>query len=148
MNYGKITARNQLRRTALIVGSILFCVGFNNFDSASCETPTRLVVIKGHVTLLDHPTLGKTNATGTLAFQKQGCEACYIGAEIDPQGNYEILVGDGKYRVMYLDPTSESDYLSSDQARIIDTQTDESRRNSQQVFRFDVSLKVSKSRLE
>lgn len=109
--------------------------------SASCETPSRLVIIRGTVTELDHPTLGATNAVGTLVFQKVGCDACYVGAKINSQGRYEILVGDGNYRVMYMDPIDNIDYLAPDQPRFIDTETIESKKYSKSVFDFDVRLK-------
>src|SRR5947207_991692 len=89
-------------------------------DSATCKLPQRLVVIRGTVKIND-PIVGETTGIGTLVFQRAGCDACYVGASIDPRGHYEIVVGDGQYTVMYMDPVEGKDYLAPEQARTIDT---------------------------
>ena len=143
MKYFNYYLKRIILGTILALGTLALGFSWDGIRSASCETPTRLVIIRGKVTQLDHPTLGTTEAIGTLVFQKVGCDACYIGANINTQGRYEISVGDGKYKVMYMDPIDDRDYLAPDQPKFIDTQTLESKQYSQRVFYFDVKLKTS-----
>ncbi len=143
MNYIKYDyTRKLLIGVAVLLALLLLGYSLVATDSASCKTPNRLIIIRGTVTQLDHPTLGKTNAIGTLVFQKVGCDFCYIGADIDSQGKYKIVVGDGKYRVMYMDPIKDVEWLAPDQPKFIDTQAPESKQHSQQVFDFDIKLKT------
>lgn len=142
MNYSKYGFKLSILLIGLLGMGVLLLGSARGNSSGSCETPTRLVIIRGNVTELDHPTLGTTSAVGTLVFQKVGCDACYVGAKINAQGRYEILVGDGKYRVMYMDPIEDLDYLAPDQPRFIDTETIESKKFSKSVFDFDIKLKA------
>ena len=140
-----IVLRSKLRCGLLVIIGII-TVGaasiysLGNIGFGSCKAPDRLVIIRGKVLQLDHPTLGKTNAIGTLVFQKVGCDACNVGAPIDTGGRYQIVVGDGKYRVMYMDPISDVDHLAPDQAKFIDTEAIENKQVSKTVFDFDVNL--------
>jgi hypothetical protein len=61
----------------------------------------RLRRVRGKVTILNHPTLGKTPAGGEqLIFQRDGCKDCLVGTNADADGNYDILLGVGKYRLI------------------------------------------------
>ena len=148
MKHFDYNIRKNILGCFLALGILILGLSWDGTRSASCETPSRLVIIRGQVTQLNHPTLGTTNAVGTLVFQKVGCDACYVGAEINSQGRYEILVGDGKYKVMYMDPIEDLDYLAPGQQKLIDTQTFESKQYSQRVFDFDVKLKIPAGRKE
>ena len=73
---------------------------FNAYD--------RIERVKGKVTILNHPTLGKTAGSGLyLVFRREGCEDCLIGTNADADGNYSILVGVGKYKLIVQDPRCE-----------------------------------------
>jgi hypothetical protein len=61
----------------------------------------RIRRVKGKVNILNHPTLGKTPASGEqLIFQRDGCKDCLVGTNADADGNYDILLGVGKYRLI------------------------------------------------
>lgn len=130
-----------MKTIALIV--ILSVGGFSVWHrSSSCapEGPRRLVVIKGKATILDGPGGREDAATSeTLIFQKVGCENCYVGTGVKADGSYEILVGDGKYKVIVNRPSApQVDLLAPNQERFIDT---ESAYNMTGVFTFDVKIK-------
>src|SRR5690606_4257783 len=98
--------------------------------------PKRLVIIKGKMTILNHPELGVTpDSGGTVIFQKVGCDSCYIAASADSEGNYKVTVGDGKYKIIVRNPSSpEFDMLAPDQERFIDTETELVKMHSKQEF--------------
>jgi hypothetical protein len=104
------------------------------------------VVIRGTVTITNHPKLGKTpDSGGTVIFQKVGCPSCYVGTTTDFKGNYEILVGDGKYKVIIRDPTSpDFDMLIPEQERFIDTQSLDAQMHVRTIFEFNVSTRLPK----
>ncbi|MGB7068653.1 MAG: hypothetical protein WBD22_04105 [Pyrinomonadaceae bacterium] len=61
----------------------------------------QLVFIKGNVHIMNHPELGKTPATYmSLLFARDGCKRCLFVARTDADGNYEIGVSRGRYRVI------------------------------------------------
>lgn len=135
-------------KTLLILITVLTGSSFvvDNRDScahASLGAPERLVIIKGKVTILNHPKLGEVpDSGGTIIFKKVGCDSCFIGSNADSDGNYKVLVGDGKYELIVRNPSSpEVDLLVPDQERFVDT----SKANAdQQVFSLDVRIKLPK----
>lgn len=102
--------------------------------------PKRLVVIQGKATITNFPG-GEIPATSeTLIFKKAGCESCFVGATVDKDGKYKILVADGKYEIIVRNPSSpEIDWLAPDQKRFVDTDS-ESDPNS--VVKFDIRIKM------
>lgn len=139
-------------KTIILVLLVLFTItlfvdyGYNKQFAQNCNDdsgPMRLVIIQGKLTVINHPELGKVPASGTVIFQKVGCNSCYIGANADIDGNYKILVGDGKYKVIVRNPSSpEFDMLAPEQERFIDTETLEAKQHSKQVFDFDVKIRL------
>lgn len=84
----------------------------------------QLVTIKGKVQILNHPTLGRTEGSSIpIVFQRDGCRSCLIAIRADLQGNYEIGVGRGRYKVIVRDTRGggapSHDLLASDQPRYI-----------------------------
>jgi hypothetical protein len=112
-------------------------------QGSSDSGPSRLVIIKGKATIINFPGREDMPATSeTLIFQKVGCESCFVGANVDGDGNYKILVSDGKYKIIVRNPSSpEVDWLASNQARFIDTGGENSP-NSE--FTFDIKIKLPK----
>lgn len=141
-------------KTLLLISifSILGLVMINNETDSSAQScdndsgPKRLVIVKGKATIINHPTLGETPYSGgTLIFQKIGCSSCYIGTNADVDGNYKISVGDGKYRIIVRNPSSpEFDMLTPEQEKLVDTETDDAKKYSKQVFDFDVKVRLPK----
>jgi hypothetical protein len=103
--------------------------------------PKRLVIIKGKATIINFPGKGEIPATSeTLIFQKVGCESCFIGANVDTEGNYKIYVSDGKYKIIVRNPSSPHvDWLAPDQERFVDTGCENS---PDSVFNFDIKIKM------
>jgi len=61
----------------------------------------RIQQIKGRVVYLNSPELGKTPASGQyLVFQRDGCKDCLVGTHTDAEGNYELFLGVGKYKLI------------------------------------------------
>ena len=80
--------------------------------------------IKGTVTILNHPTLGKTPGGSTyLVFQRTDCERCLVGTRTSVGGQYEIHVGPGRYKLIVRDGKRQGetkDALAPNQQRFID----------------------------
>lgn len=124
--------------TVLLVNKQNIC----SFSESADELgPKRLVIITGKATIINHPELGMVpDSGGTIIFQKAGCSSCFIGTTTDIDGNYKVLVGDGKYQVIVRNPSSpEVDLLAPNQARFIDTGSENS---PKQVFNFDIKIKL------
>lgn len=81
-----------------------------------------------------------------LAFRRVGCDGCVVGAKIDANGRYKILVGEGKYEVSSPDPINEVDWLAKDQPRIVDTTKNMTERDVSGVYDFDVVLRTPADR--
>ena len=113
------------------------CSSENGADGLS---PNRLVVIEGKATIVNFPGGALPATSERLIFQKIGCESCFIGADVDKDGKYRILVGDGKYKLIVRNPSSpEVDWIAPDQERIIDT---ESQTFRNQILNFDIKIKM------
>ena len=92
----------------------------------------RIQQVKGKVTYLNHPDLGKTPATGQyLVFQREDCKNCLVATHADIDGNYKIFVGVGRYKLIVQETrcdyggASEAqcfNYLAPDQPRYIDVE--------------------------
>jgi hypothetical protein len=82
---------------------------------------------------------------GTIIFQKLGCNSCYIGTNADIDGNYQVMVGDGKYRIIVTNPSSpDFDMLEPGNERFVDTETAEARKYSKQVFEENLRIRLPK----
>jgi hypothetical protein len=100
----------------------------------------RLVVIKGKVIELNNRDLGVTpaHASTTLIFQRVGCRTCLVASRPDIDGNYEVRVGRGRYRLIVTSPSApQYDLLAPEQQRYVDTTN-----SASQVITFDVRLRL------
>ena len=102
-----------------------------------------IVEIKGRVTILNHPSLGVTNGNGIpLVFRREGCKKCLIATRTDIDGNYEISVGRGKYKLILREArggySPSSEMLAPDQPRFINAQ------NTVQGEVFDIKVMLHK----
>lgn len=137
------------KKYVCLIVLIVFLVVFLGSNWSSCSWVhawtgnwrSGLVVIKGKATIINFPNRGEVPATTeTLIFQKVGCEDCFVGARVDIDGNYKLLVGGGKYKIIVRNPTvPEVDLLAPDQPRIIDTGSENSPTT---VFDFDIKIKL------
>ncbi|MCZ2391533.1 MAG: hypothetical protein LC113_10705 [Acidobacteria bacterium] len=115
--------------------------------SVSCETPVRMVTIRGTVTQRGHPTLGTTYPVHSeLLFRKVGCDGCVIGTYINGDtGQYKIRVGEGRYEVSYPDPVAPVEWLAKDQPRFVDTTRNGTEQDDTGVYDFDIVLQTPPS---
>src|SRR5207247_129172 len=132
----------------LLIIILLSCPSFFWHREKNCSSvggssdsgPKRLVIIKGKATIVNFPGGALPATSETLIFQKVGCETCFVGADVDTEGRYKIVVGDGRYKIIVRNPSSpEVDWLAPDQERFIDTVSEHS---PNQVFNFDIKIKM------
>lgn len=105
----------------LLAGVVSF--GRNTNPGDECESG-ELVTIKGKAVILNHPELGRTEASYTsIVFQRADCKKCLVAAVTDANGNYEIYVGRGRYKISYCDARGGGapsyDMLAPDQPRYV-----------------------------
>ena len=105
---------------SVFVLSAISVVAFASFRDDS-EVYNQIVTIKGKVQFLNNPEYGKVPAGGQyLVFQREGCKHCLVATNADENGNYKILVGQGKYKVIVYNPSPPTyDMLAPDQSRYV-----------------------------
>lgn len=105
------------------------------------DGPKRLVLIKGKAFILNLRDVGRAPATSeTIIFQKTDCASCFVGTNVDVDGNYKILVGDGSYRLIVRNPSSpEVDLLDKNQEHIVNTGSPNSENS---VINFDINIRL------
>lgn len=103
------------------------------------ELYKQMVTIKGKVQIFN-PDLGITLGNGIyLLFQRDDCKRCVIATTTDAQGNYQIRVGQGRYRVIAENQSPVLyDMLAPHQPRFINA--------TEQDNQFDIKLVVPSSR--
>ncbi len=99
----------------------------------------QIVAIKGNVQILNHPDLGLTPASRIyLVFQREDCKRCLVATWTDSKGDYEIFVGQGKYRIIVRNPSPPTyDMLAPEQPRYVNATKDEKPKH------FDIKLVLS-----
>jgi hypothetical protein len=101
----------------------------------------RMGTISGTVTIVNHPTLGRTPAANreTIIFQRTDCRKCLVAAQTDEDGHYEVRVAQGRYKVIVRYGAREGelqDGLSPDQPRYVEV------RSAIECARFDIALRL------
>ena len=120
----------------MAVGTI-FGSNFHAKENEDYNLYNQMVVIKGHVQILNHPELGKTPANGMyLLFQRDECKCCLVATNADIDGNYQIIVASGRYKVRITNPNPVFDLLAPHQPRYIDATSTENQ--------FDINLILPK----
>jgi hypothetical protein len=82
------------------------CVSYGQKAKAYSQTDEyvydgRIKQVRGTVTILDHPELGKTPGNGQyIVFQREGCKDCLIAVHSDIDGNYKVFLGPGRYKLI------------------------------------------------
>ena len=100
-----------------------------------------LITIRGKLTILNHPSLGKTEGRNIkVLLQRLDCRKCLISVESDSEGNYSVTLSKGKYRLIYRSqriPNGPTyDYLAPTQPRLIDAS------GIQSLVQFDVDISL------
>jgi hypothetical protein len=85
----------------------------------------QLVTIKGKVEITNHPELGRTAGSHmSLLFQYDECKKCLFVVKTDSDGNYEIGVSRGRYKIILREARGDGapsfDLLARDQPRYVD----------------------------
>jgi hypothetical protein len=96
--------------SAALLAAIAFVCLAANAQNDSCSDPDnkvydgRIVQVKGKVTILNHPELGKTPGTGMyLVFQREDCKRCLVATHAQLDGSYEVFLGEGRYKLIARD---------------------------------------------
>ena len=81
----------------------------------------KIVTIKGHVEVRVSSLEPLRGSGAYLVFQRDGCNDCLVATHADASGDYKILVGRGRYRLIVYNPSRPNfDLLAPDQPRYID----------------------------
>jgi hypothetical protein len=118
----------------MILGILSF---FATESSCDEDVYSNLVIIEGNVKTLEPETGRIFTPAGrqNLVFQRVDCKKCVHIAFTDQDGNYELLVGKGKYRLIVRENLANGgSALDPSQPEIVDAK-DKTRRNV-----FDVKL--------
>lgn len=87
----------------------------------------KIVVVKGIVNIIDHPTLGRTPCRNCrLAFERVDCPDSFVLITTDDSGEYRLGLGKGKYRLVSDDVTPDGivkSLLAPGQRDILDLRT-------------------------
>jgi hypothetical protein len=98
-----------------LASSVLACSLIAPIFGADDDLYNLVGQLRGQVVLVNHPTLGRTPASGYyLLFQREGCKLCLIGVRTDVEGRYELLLGEGKYRIVEQSIQRTGDYIVLD----------------------------------
>src|SRR5262245_13346002 len=122
----------NMLRAYRIMSSIIITIAaggviqYSQNDAISDEDAYyKTAIIKGAVTILNHPTMGKTPGSSTfLVFQRTDCKQSIIRIWTDMNGNYQVHVSPGQYKLIVLEGKREKetrDVLAPNQQRFIDT---------------------------
>jgi hypothetical protein len=86
---------------AILATTSIFAQKSKPYSQADDEVYNQIEQVKGTVTFLNHPTLGKSPASGQyLVFQRDGCKDCLIATYAGNDGKYEVFLGVGRYRLI------------------------------------------------
>jgi hypothetical protein len=122
---------SNILRSCVIVSSLIIIIAvasgakYSQNDAASDEEAYyHTVIIKGAVSILNHPSLGKTPGSSIfLVFQRTDCKQGIIGTWTDMDGNYQIHVSPGRYKLIVREGKREKetrDILAPNQQRFVD----------------------------
>ena len=84
-----------------------------------------MFTVKGKIEILNHPVAGKiAGGIQSILFQKLGCKTCVFAVRSDEEGNYNVRVLRGKYRIIMREVRGGGEHsyhlLAPSQPRIID----------------------------
>jgi hypothetical protein len=101
----------RIKVPAVLAGGILLAITLVSLavyaQNSSCSHPDsdvydgRIIQVRGKVTISNHPELGKTVASGmSVIFQREDCKKCLIATRANSDGDYEVFIGEGRYKVI------------------------------------------------
>lgn len=132
------TLSASIALVTIVVGA---SIGLQSQKIVKDDVYNRIVTIKGHVEILINSELGRPVASGQyLVFQRDGCNDC-LGTHADANGDYKILVGPGRYKLIVYKPSPPTyDMIAPGQPRYIDASP------NLQDTQFDIKLIVPSNR--
>jgi hypothetical protein len=111
-------------RSILLVGTFILCASAS-MPMVMCQEKAdvykRIGILKGQVRFVNHHDLGDTPANNLyIVFQRVGCGNCLFGIWTDINGNYEVFLGQGRYRIIVEQPSPPVyDLLDAEQRRVV-----------------------------
>ena len=123
---GELTNMKRTIRISVIafVAALALCENYmaQSQRIARSGVYNRIVAIKGHVEVIAPESSRPMLGSGTyLVFQRDGCADCLIGTHADANGDYKILVGRGRYKLIVYNPSTPTyDLIAPEQPRYID----------------------------
>lgn len=104
-----------------LVTSVLLCMGAFGQSRSDADVYNQMATLKGHVRVLNNPAIGNAPAAGQfIVFQRADCRKCLVGVYADEMGNYQVRIGQGKYKVIVFNPSSiVFDMLAPSQSRYV-----------------------------
>ncbi len=147
----------RIKILTLLASSILFAIALLSLaayaQNSSCSHPDsdvydgRIIQVKGKVTILNHPELGKTVASGmSVVFQREDCKKCLVATRANLDGDYEVFLGEGRYKVIAWENQCDYggagcvcyDLLAPDQLRYVEA------KRSPYRAEFNISIRLPK----
>ena len=112
-------------------------------QSKSNELDKDLRTVQGKFTILNHPSLGKTEGRNLqILLQRVDCKRCFLAVTSDSGGGYAVTLSKGKYRIIFRSPAETNgpyyDFLAPSQQRIINLSGD------QRLTNFDIAILLPK----
>jgi TonB family protein len=104
--------RSKLMRLFTMLVVLVFLAGLAVAQSSQADDLlyNQVGVLKGKVTIYNDPDLGQIPAGGSyFVFQRLGCHKCLVGVRAGVSGEYELFLGEGKYRVVMRDGNREGE---------------------------------------
>ena len=144
-------AKDFLKVSSAVL-SVVMLIGFVVYAQNSTRSHPdddvydgRIVQIKGNVTILNHPELGRTAGSGLyLVFQRERCRDCLIATHARLDGSYELSVGEGRYKLIVREVRCDYggmgcvsyEMLAPDQPRYVEA------RRGLNPTQFDINVRV------
>jgi hypothetical protein len=108
-------------------------------QSKEHELEEDLRAVQGKFTILNHPSLGKTEGRNLqILLQRIDCKRCFVAVSSNSDGDYAVTLSKGKYRIIFRSPAETNgpyhDFLAPSQQRILDL------RGDQRLTHFDIGI--------
>lgn len=105
------------------------------------EVYNKIATVKGHVEWKKKNAEPLVGNGAYLVFQRDGCDKCLVATHADINGDYKILVGRGRYKLIVYNPSGPPyDLIAPGQPRYVDAVP------GLQDTQFDIKLVASSER--
>jgi hypothetical protein len=108
----------------VFAGAIGFGASYVAYSQRLVDDPEvykNIVTVKGHVEWGRKRGEPMVGSGAYLVFQRDGCDKCLVATYADANGDYKILIGRGRYKLIAYNPSGPSyDLLAPGQSRHVD----------------------------